>query len=476
MLFNTYTYAVFLPLVLLAYLALPLRGRQYFLLASSYLFYCWETPIYGVLLLISTLLDYACGLGLEKYDANPKARKLILTVSLTGNLTMLSFFKYADFLGANFAGLGQLLGFHTTWTPMHFLLPVGISFYTFQTMSYAIEVYRRQIKANPDFISFALYVSFFPQLVAGPIERASHLMPQLMVRQKVTMDDIKYGLTRIILGLFRKLVIADRFAIMADHVFASPGSYPTFTVWLGMLSFGLQIYHDFAGYSDIAIGSARLFGVHIMENFRRPLISKSMADFWNRWHISLTSWFRDYLFLPLGGFRKGGLRAIINGSIVLTLCGLWHGASWHFVFWGVYHAALMSLYYLWKFFQKRMGWKRKPGERERWLFPSILLTYLLVEFSLVFFRSADMIVVGQFFQALVGLHAGAGLPNAWYAWVVAGFIVICYGVEFLQEYGRLNERIARWPWWLRVLGMSFLVVLLIVAAVNNDVPYIYFQF
>ncbi|HBA84294.1 MAG TPA: membrane-bound O-acyltransferase family protein [Verrucomicrobia bacterium] len=476
MLFNTYTYALFLPIVLLAYLVLPLRGRQLFLLAASYLFYCWETPIYGSLLLISTLLDFACGLGMEKYDARPKVRKLILAISLTGNLTMLSFFKYADFFGANFAGLGRLFGFETTWTPMHFLLPVGISFYTFQTMSYAIEVYRRQIKADRDFVSFALFVSFFPQLVAGPIERASHLLPQLMVRQKVTMDDISYGLTRILFGLFRKLVIADRFAIMTDHVFAAPDSYSTFTVWLGVLCFGIQIYHDFAGYSDIAIGSARLFGINIMENFRRPMLSKSLADFWNRWHISLTSWFRDYLFTPLGGFRRGGVRAIVNGSIVLTVCGLWHGASWHFVLWGVYHAVLMSLYYIWKFVQKRMGWRRKKGQRSYGLGPSMLFTYLLVNLSLVFFRSPDMAVVGQIFHALAGLHAGASLAIGWYAWVFAGLLLLNFVVEVLQEFFRLNERIARLPWGLRLLGMSLLVVLLAAAAVNNDVPYIYFQF
>ncbi|MBU1909292.1 MAG: MBOAT family protein, partial [Verrucomicrobia bacterium] len=386
MLFNSFTYAVFLVVVFCAYLRLPLRGRQFFLLVMSYVFYCWETPIYGTLLAISTVLDFACGLGLGRAE-KPWARRLLLLASVCGNLGLLGFFKYGDFFVANVAGLGRLLGFETAWKPMGLILPVGISFYTFQTMSYTIQLYRRQIQPTRDFISFALFVSFFPQLVAGPIERASHLLPQLVAYQRVTWDDIGAGLTRIIFGFFRKLVMADRFAILADAVFANPEGYSTFTVWSSLMAFSVQIYFDFAGYSDIAIGSARLFGIHISENFRRPLFASSIADFWNRWHLTLTGWLRDYLFYPLGGFRKGELRALVNGMIVLLLCGLWHGASWHFVFWGGFHAVLMALYYLWRGFRKRMGWKNPSRRLGVSVLLAVAFTYACTMFSAMFFRA-----------------------------------------------------------------------------------------
>ena len=344
MLFNSFTYAVFLILVFCAYQRLGLRGRQVFLLVASYVFYCWETPIYGTLLAISTVLDFSCGLGLARAE-KPWARRLILLASLCGNLGLLGFFKYGDFIAANVAGLRQWLGFETAWTPMRLILPVGISFYTFQTMSYTIQLYRRQVPPTRDFVAFSLFVSFFPQLVAGPIERASHLLPQLLVYQRVTWDDIAAGLTRIVFGFFRKLVLADRFAILVDAVFANPEGYSPLTAWSAVLVFSAQIYFDFSGYSDIAIGSARLFGIRLSENFRRPLFAVSVADFWNRWHLTLTGWLRDYLFYPLGGFRKGGGRALLNGMTVLLLCGLWHGASWHFVLWGAFHGVLLAFHF-----------------------------------------------------------------------------------------------------------------------------------
>lgn len=475
MLFNTFTYGFFLVLVFCVYLRLPLRARQVFLLVASYVFYCWEKPIYGTLLALSTVLDYTCGLALSHVE-NRAGRRLILTASLTGNLTLLGFFKYGDFFIHNAVGLGHLLGFEVPWKPMGIILPVGISFYTFQTMSYAIQVYWRQIPATRDFVGFALFVTFFPQLVAGPIERASHLLPQLLVYQRVTLEDITAGLTRIIFGLFRKMVMADRFSILADAVFARPGDYSALTVWTAVFAFGGQIYFDFSGYSDIAIGSARLFGIHIMENFRRPTLAFSIADFWNRWHISLTGWLRDYLFKPLGGYRRGGGRALFNGAVVLLLCGLWHGASWHFVLWGAYHAALMSLYYLWRTLRKRMGWAavtRQIGPR---MILSIAFTYVCTSLSCILFRAPSLAAVGQILRGMVGQHTPDALPDQWLLGVfwamIGGYIV----VEFAQEYLDLNARARRLPWWVRTAGLAALAGLVLLAAVNNNTPYIYFQF
>jgi len=253
MLFNSYTYAIFLPLVLVLYLALPLRGRQVLLLVASYVFYCWVKPVYGLLLVISTCLDFTCGLLMGRSERTA-IRRIILLASLVGNLGLLAFFKYGDFIGTNVTGIGRLFGMTAEWKAMGFLLPIGISFYTFQTMSYTIQLYRRQIEPCRDFIAFALFVSFFPQLVAGPIERATSLLPQILRYQRVNVDDLVTGATRIVFGLFRKMVLADRFALLVDKVLATPGEYSTLTVWVGAVAFMCQIYFDFAGYADIAIG------------------------------------------------------------------------------------------------------------------------------------------------------------------------------------------------------------------------------
>jgi alginate O-acetyltransferase complex protein AlgI len=478
MMFTTYTYAVFLPIVWLLFLVLPTRGRQVMLLIASYVFYCWEKPIYGVLLFISTLLDYLVGLFLGRTD-DPRRRKLLLACSVVGNLGMLGFFKYGDFVGANLCGIGRLLGFETTWEPLNYLLPVGISFYTFQTMSYSIQVYRRQQPVTKDLLAFALYVTYFPQLVAGPIERATNLLPQLLKFRPIVLEDITYGLTRILFGIFRKLVIADRLAILVNAVFNNPDAFPRPVVWMGVFAFGAQIYFDFAGYADIAIGSARLFGVRLTENFNRPLLARSIADFWNRWHMTLTSFLRDYLFYPLGGFRKGGARAALNAMIVLLLCGLWHGAQWHFVLWGGYHALLLTLYYMWVYGRKRLGIKLRPPPQGTvtWaLLLSVAFTYFMTSLSAVLFRSTSLPTAWHVYALLFGLSDTATASCGWYPWLFVGLISTWLTVEFCQEYLALNERIKRLPWWLRAAGMALLAVFTLLSAVNLQMPYIYFQF
>ncbi len=475
--FNTYTYGVFLVIVLALFALLPPRGRQIMLLIASYVFYCWAHAIYGTLLLVSTVMDYGVGLWLERC-ADPRRRRGILLISIIGNLGLLGFFKYADFFRDNMYGLANLLGFEVTWVPWNILLPAGISFYTFQTMSYTIQVYRRQFPAERDLLLFALYVSFFPQLVAGPIERATHLLPQLKVFRRVTFDDWSYGIMRIIFGLFRKLVLADRYAIVANAVFANPDAYSPLTVWTGLLAFGFQIYFDFAGYVDIAIGSARLFGVNLTENFNRPLVAHSIADFWNRWHMTLTGWMRDYVFQPLGGFRKGGARAAFNGGLVLILCGLWHGASWHFVLWGMYHAVMLALYYAWKYARRSRGIKAPKVRRMTpLLLLSICATILCTSLSGVFFRSPDLAAAGRMFQALFGLQSATPAGTDWFFFAIfAAITAIWMTVECLQEYWDLDARVRRWPWTVRVVGLALVLLAVTLLAVNMDSPYIYFQF
>ena len=475
MLFATYTFAVFLAAVWLLHVALPLRGRQILLLAASYLFYCWETPVYGILIFASTFLDYLVGLGLARTE-NPRGRKALLGCSLIGNLGMLGFFKYGDFFGENLVGLGRLLGFAGHWEPMGFILPVGISFYTFQTLSYSIDVYKRQLPAERNLWIFALYVCYFPQLVAGPIERAPHLLPQLRERHPVLLENLVAGAKRILTGLFLKLVVADRLGILVDAVFAAPGTHSAGTTWLALVAFAGQIYFDFASYASIAIGASRLFGIRLRENFHRPLVSASIADFWNRWHMTLTRWFHDYVFLPLGGFRKGGRRAILNATTVLVLCGLWHGARWNFVFWGAYHALLLTGYYLWKFYRKRRG-RRAPKNASAWVVGlSVAATFFCNVVGLVFFRSPDVATIGKIFRAGVGLHDG---PVAPFGWPLGGFgliLALWLGIEAWQEYGGLNEKWARVPWPVRAAAWGLLVAATYLGAVNQQAPYIYFQF
>ncbi len=477
MLFATYTFAVFLAVVYALHAVLPLRGRQLMLLVASYVFYCWETPVYGILVFASTLLDYLVGLGLERTE-NPKGRRAILLCSVLGNLGLLGFFKYGDFLGANLVGLGHLLGFAGHWEPLGFILPVGISFYTFQTMSYSIDVYRRQLPAERNLGVFALYVCYFPQLVAGPIERAPHLLPQLKMLHPLRLEDFVAGAKRILTGLFLKLVVADRLGILVDTVFAAPGRHSALATWLALIAFAGQIYFDFASYAGIAIGAARMFGVRLRENFHRPLVSVSIADFWNRWHMTLTRWFHDYVFLPLGGFRKGGPRAAANAAIVLVLCGFWHGARWNFVLWGAYHAVLLTVYYAWKFRQKRRGRRARPPKGGfTWLMGvSVAATFLCNVVGLVFFRSPDLATIGRILRACVGVPAGPVVPMDW---TLGGFGVIMavwLAIECAQEYGGLNEKWARLPWPVRAAAWGGLVVLTYLGAVNQQAPYIYFQF
>jgi alginate O-acetyltransferase complex protein AlgI len=472
--FNTYTFGAFLAIVFSTYWVLPPRGRQFFLLAASYVFYCWKTPIYGLLLVISTLLDYSCGLGLEKTE-RPRARRLILLASLVGNLGLLGFFKYADFFGGNLAGIGQWLGFDAHWRAFDFILPAGISFYTFQTLSYTLQVYRRQIKTCHDPVAFALYVAYFPQLVAGPIEHAGHLLPQLQKTQAFSWDNVSAGAGRILLGLFRKMVVADRLAIFVDRVFAHPAEYSTASWWIALGAFAMQVYFDFAGYSDIAIGSARLFGVRLTENFRRPLMARSVADFWDRWHLTLTAWLRENVFYPLGGSRRGPGRTIFNIWVLFLLCGLWHGASWNFVLWGAYFAFFNMLVFLWRRAHPLpAAAPRDPSGPGRLL--GIASTYLMVALAASLFRAKNLAGTGVVWRALAGRHPGAVLATEWDAWFMAVLMLAIFVVEYRQEYHGLDAWVRNRPPWQRALAWFLLILVLIFLSVSNQKPYVYFQF
>ena len=341
LLFNSGKYIVFLPVVVLMYYVLPVKAKKYWLLAASYYFYmCWNAK-YALLMLASTLITWLSGLGLERVKAGAYAprqrerlKKWIVALSFVSNLGILFFFKYFNFTVDLLQSVLSHLHIQLNMPTFDVILPVGISFYTFQALGYTMDVYRGEIPAERDFFSYALFVSFFPQLVAGPIERSGNLLGQLAVPHKFSFDNLREGLLIILWGFFLKLVIADRLALYIDTVYGARYLYPGAYLALAAVLFAIQIYCDFYGYSTIAMGSAKLLGINLMENFKSPFLSTTVAEFWRNWHVSLTSWFKDYLYIPLGGSRKGKFRKQLNRMIVFLVSGLWHGASMSYVVWG----------------------------------------------------------------------------------------------------------------------------------------------
>lgn len=393
MYFNSLDFALFLPLVFLLYWFVTqrnLRLQNLLIVVASYVFYGWWDWRFLSLILFSTFVDYAVGLGLMSQE-NPQKRKLLLLTSIIVNLGFLGFFKYYNFFLDNFVAAFSLFGREIEAGSLNVILPVGISFYTFQTLSYSIDVYRRKLEPTRDFIAFSAFVSFFPQLVAGPIERATNLLPQFC--QKRTFDYHKAvdGLRQILWGLFKKMVIADNCAEFANHIFANSSDSSGSTLVLGALFFAFQIYGDFSGYSDIALGTSRLFGFSLMRNFAFPYFSRDMAEFWRRWHISLSTWFRDYVYIPLGGSQGTSWKRVRNIFIIFTVSGFWHGANWTFIVWGI----LNALYFLPLLLTKRnrshletvAHGKQFPtmGELVR-----MLLTFSLTVLAWIFFRADNL--------------------------------------------------------------------------------------
>ncbi len=340
MIFNSLEFLIFLPIVFLLYwFVFKSRKQQNLLLvAASYLFYGWWDWKFLSLIAITTLLSYASGLLIDKY--REQYGKAISTANVILNLGILGIFKYYNFFAENLQMLFHEMGYDIGYVTAHIILPIGISFYTFQALSYSIDVYRGRIKPCTDIISFFAYISFFPQLVAGPIERATQLLPQFHTIRQFDYAQVVDGCRQMLWGFFKKMVIADKCAFIVNDIWADCGNQSSLTLLLGAVFFTFQIYGDFSGYSDIAIGTARLFGINLMRNFNFPYFSRDIAEFWRRWHISLTTWFRDYLYIPLGGSRNGKWIAFRNTVIIFLISGFWHGANWTFVVWGAYHAVL----------------------------------------------------------------------------------------------------------------------------------------
>ncbi|GGG53034.1 MBOAT family O-acyltransferase [Bizionia arctica] len=478
MLFNSLDFAIFLPIVFILYwfvLNKQLKYQNALVVVASYVFYGWWDWRFLSLILFSTLVDYAIGLALSKQQ-NSRKRKVLLWISIIVNLGFLGFFKYYNFFIDNFVKAFSFFGQDIQPNTLNIILPVGISFYTFQTLSYTIDVYKKQLEPTKDFISFAAFVSFFPQLVAGPIERASHLLPQFYVKRQFNYNKAVDGLRQILWGLFKKVVIADNCANFANTIFDGYESYSGSTLALGAVFFAFQIYGDFSGYSDIAIGTSRLFGFDLKQNFATPYFSRDIAEFWRRWHISLSTWFRDYVYIPLGGSRGSKGNQIRNVFIIFIVSGFWHGANWTFIIWG----ALNAMYFL----PLLLRGKNKINTNvvaENSMLPSVKeflqmgVTFGLTVIAWVFFRAENVSMALDFLSRMFNMSLFT-IPQIRPTSLLL-FLIIFIAIEWAgRTYVFAIERLwFKYPKPIR-LFIYYVLVMLIFLYGGKTQEFIYFQF
>ena len=467
MLFSSQVFLYFfLPITLIIYYLSPRKFRNFILLVASLIFYAWGEPVYILIMLFSTVFDYVNGLLIDKFQKENKNRyaKIVLIVSVVGNLSILGFFKYSNFLITNLNSL-----FHFDLSLLSIALPIGISFYTFQTMSYTIDVYKKNVEAQKNLISFATYVTLFPQLIAGPIVKYRDVRESLENR-KENISDFSDGVKRFILGLFKKVMLANNIGFLWESINAmSNQEMSAILAWIGAICFTLQIYYDFSGYSDMAIGLGKMFGFHFLENFNFPYLSKSITEFWRRWHISLGSWFKEYVYIPLGGNRKGMKRTIINLLIVWFLTGLWHGASWNFVVWGLYFGVLLILekLFLAKFLAKMPKLFRH------------IYTMFFVIISWVIFASPTLSDGLEYLKVMFDF--GGMFINQEVLYLLSSHFVLFVAciLGCTTIFKNIREKLKKKKWFYLVdsilfLGMFILSLTFLVGATYN--PFLYFRF
>lgn len=498
MLFNSIGFLIFFPIVLLVYFLIPDKIKHIWLLLASYYFYmCWNAK-YALLILFSTAITYMSGLLLERVkkcsreeQQKKKYKKIVVAASFLLNLSILFYFKYINFALGILVKIFSCIHIQLTVPAFDIILPVGISFYTFQALSYTMDVYRDEIYAEKNFFRYALFVSFFPQLVAGPIERSKNLLKQLAVPRKFNYEMAREGLLIMLWGFFLKIVLADRIALFVDTVYGDYATYPGWYLIIATVLFAFQIYCDFAGYSTIAIGAAKFLGIRLMENFDAPYLSTSVAEFWRKWHISLTSWFKDYLYIPLGGSRKGTIRKYINKMIIFLVSGLWHGASVSFVVWG----GLNGLYQI-------LGEILKPV-RDKFVvifelnreslghkLLQIICTFILVDFSWIFFRANGFMDALSIIRVMFaeknpwilfdGSIYNCGLDSKNFSLMIIGIVILIFA-DFCKHRGiKIHEVIIRQDWWFRWLFIAFSVSAILLFGMwgpfFQQANFIYFQF
>ncbi len=480
MLFNSLEFIIFFPIVVAAYFAIKPKYRWILLLIASYYFYMAWNYKYIVLIAISTTIDYLAGIKIYTSN-NKKTRKALLLISLFANLGLLFFFKYFNFFGDSINFLFNKVNIFYNVPVYHYLLPVGISFYTFQTMSYTIDVYNGKQTPERHFGRFALFVSFFPQLVAGPIERSVNLLPQFRKDYDFNYERIKKGILLMVWGFFKKVVIADRLAEYVNLVYNHPHDYAGLHNIIATFFFSFQIYCDFSGYSDIAIGSAMIMGYTLMTNFRRPYLSLSVREFWSRWHISLSTWFRDYLYIPLGGNRVVKWRWYYNLFITFLISGLWHGAEWTFVIWGALHGFYL-IFAIWtkdirERFNRFIGLLKHPKIYKAW---QILVTFVLVFFAWIFFRANNMSDALLFIRKTFDF-SGSGKINLFHFgvdfYIAFASIILLLLFEYLEEFKGLTVRIrAATPKAIKWTVLTVVLLIIFVLGEWEGADFLYFQF
>lgn len=468
MLFNSIHFLCFLPVVLVLYYALKHQYRWILLFAASSYFYSVFYPPYLLILYFIILVDYFAGRGMEKTEGFK--RKAILMISIIANVGLLSYFKYYNFFITSANDIALVLGKQPNFNTIKTILPIGLSFHTFQSLSYTIEVYWKRQKAEHHLGYFANYVLFFPQMVAGPIERYASLGNQLHIKQVFNYDNISNGLRLILYGLFVKMCVADNMATIAEQLYANPGKVTTTSTWIGLFAFSVQIYADFYGYSTIAIGAGRCMGIKMMDNFRQPYFASGIQNFWQRWHISLSTWFRDYVFIPLGGSRVKTGRWMLNILAVFALSGLWHGANYTFIIWGLAHA---TLYFIEYFLHKTPLLAVTKTTAGRWV--GSIITFVAVTLVWVFFRAADIKQAGEVFKTAFSSLAGADVtiePTFWQLLPLGVFIIfeiLIAGKRFEQWAGSYAMPVR----WATYAVLAFCIILL---SGIQSYPFIYFQF
>lgn len=475
MFFNSISFALFLPIVFLLYWFVFNKSKttqNLLLIIASYYFYsCWDWR-FLFLLIFSTLLDYSSGIMMEN-SKTTKSRKFWLWLTIGINLGFLGVFKYYDFFASSFTQLLNGFGLEAHPYLLKLILPVGISFYTFHGLSYVIDIYNKRIQAEKNFVDYSLFVSYFPLLVAGPIERATHLLPQVKIKRLFSNQQAKDGIKLIIFGLFKKMVIADNCSFFVNQIFDNYQNYSPLELWIGSILFAFQIYGDFSGYSDIAIGTSKLFGIELLKNFQFPYFAKDIADFWRRWHISLSSWFRDYLYIPLGGSKGSKIMQIRNVFIIFLVSGFWHGANWTFIFWGAIHALLFIPLLLFNRNRKNLsndGYSLSD-------FPKIITTFLLVCIAWVFFRADTIFIALEYLKNMLWLDdLSLNLFVKSSKYMLFSFIIISSIITLLlMEWSFIRNKKS-----MIVLSnkMIYLLVTMIIfmGVYRNQMTFIYFQF
>jgi alginate O-acetyltransferase complex protein AlgI len=463
MLFNSLQFVFFYVVVTILYFSLRHRGRIWLLLLASSYFYLVFEPIYILILLVTIVVDYFAGIWISKSEG--KKRKLLLVLSLITNIGFLGFFKYWNFINKNISMALALVGIENPLHDYPFDLPIGLSFHTFQAMSYTIEVYRRKQKTEKDFIIYSLYVMFYPQLVAGPIERPQNLLHQFHTHFKYSFANLKAGLMLMAWGIFKKVVIADRLSILVDYCYDNPSEYTGLTLLIATLFFTIQIYCDFSGYSDIAIGAARTMGFDLMLNFDSPYLSKSISEFWRRWHISLSTWFKDYLYIPLGGNRVGQWRLYANYMLVFTVSGLWHGAAWTYIIWGALHGLYLVL--------AIMRERYLPFKIPKLPLLSMLFTFVLVMITWVFFRAKGLfnakIILSKIFS--FDFFSGFEMPFSTNEFIFCWFLMLVLFVKDIYFRKISTEHTS--AFYFKFVGLLLVCYFFGVFGSNQ---FIYFQF